>query len=202
MPVIARSAPKPLPPEGPAKLQILEVTYGKSKTKGTPFFELLLKCLATQLTFKDRLYLTPTSSWKVDAFCRSAGLILPDGPYRLTTDDMESRVIFGPIVHEVLQDGRRAAKLKSIWRPEYALEQDPDLGLIPDPSGVPAPVKLPLVDAPVVSTTPAEHEPPAAKAPAKAEQAPYNDSDEPSEEEMAEAFAYAKARKAERELGK
>jgi hypothetical protein len=209
MPVIARAAAKPLPPEGPAKLFIDEITIGKSKEKKTPFFGLGLRDLGSKLTLKDRVYLTPTSAWKVDALCKSAQLILPDGPYRLTTDDLENRVVFGVIAYEAMQDGRQVAKMKTFWRKEYALEQAPDLALIPDPPGVPGPVKLPLVE------TPAETEATAAPAPVTATAAtpppvqasPVNteteadaseDSEGVSDEELAEAFAYAKALKAKK----
>ena len=110
MPVIQRAAPKPLPPEGPAKLLITDVTNGRSKDKGTPFFELHLKDLASGLTFRDKVYLTPTTSWKTDSLCASAGLALPAGAYRLTTDDLDKRIIFGLIVYESLQDGRQVAR--------------------------------------------------------------------------------------------
>ena len=94
MPIIKRSAPRALPPEGPAKCQILEVASGRSSKKQIPFFELTLKDMASGLTFKDSLYLSESCAWKVEAACRSAGLCLPDdGEYRLTTDDLERRVV-------------------------------------------------------------------------------------------------------------
>jgi hypothetical protein len=204
MPVIARSAPKPLPPEGPAKLLIEEVTFGKSKEKRTPFFGLALKDLASGLTLKDRVYLTQTSAWKTDALCKSSGLILPEGAYRLTTDDLEHRLVFGPIVYETLQDGRQTAKMKTFWRKEYALEQAPDLELIPDPPGVPGPAKLPLVETPAeveATTTPSPSTatpPPVEPAPIAAETDSPDDAGGISDEELAEAFAYAKSLKAKK----
>jgi hypothetical protein len=206
MPVIARAAAKPLPPEGPAKLLIEEVTFGRSKEKKTPFFGLSLKDLRSGLTLKDRVYLTPTSAWKVDALCKSSGLILPEGAYRLTTDDLEHRLVFGVIVYEAMQDGRQVAKMKTFWRKEYALEQAPDLELLADPPGVPGPAKLPLVESPAeaqAAATPAPSTaavapPPVQPAPVNAEVGASDDSEGVSDEELAEAFAYAKSLKAQK----
>jgi len=208
MPVINRSAPKPLPPEGPAKLLIEEVTFGRSKEKKTPFFGLALKDLASGLTLKDRVYLTQTSAWKTDALCKSAGLILPEGAYRLTTDDLEHRLVFAVIVYEAMQDGRQVAKCKTFWRKEYALEQAPDLELIPDPPGVPGPVKLQLVESPAEVDTKADTTtapipstatpPPAQPAPIAADTDSSDDVGGISDEELAEAFAYAKSLKAKK----
>lgn len=205
MPVITRSAPKPLPPEGPAKLLIEEVTFGRSKEKKTPYFGLALKDLASGLTLKDRVYLTETSAWKTDALCKSSGLILPEGAYRLTTDDLEHRLVFGPIVHEAMQDGRKVGKMKTFWRKEYALEQAPDLELIPDPPGVPGPVKLQLVESPVEVASTAAPTPPSTPTPPPVQPAPIaaetdssDDADGISDAELQEAFTYAKLLKAKK----
>src|SRR5689334_8832237 len=102
MPIISRAAPKPLPPEGPAKLLVTDVTFGRSKEKKTAFFELSLLDLVSKLTMKDRLYLTETSSWKTVAVCNSMGHALPVGEFRLQIDDLVNRVVYGNIVYQSL----------------------------------------------------------------------------------------------------
>ena len=73
MPIIPRSKPKPLPPEGPAALHVTDVTFGRSKDKKTAFFELSLRDLSTGLTMRDRIYLTEGSAWKADACLQKHG---------------------------------------------------------------------------------------------------------------------------------
>jgi hypothetical protein len=208
MPVIPRSAPKPLPPEGPAVLQIElgKTTYGLSKEKKTPFFGLSLKDLKSGLTFTDKIYLTAGSAWRVDALCKSAGLTLSNGAYRLTTDDIDGRICYGPIVYETQEGGRQFAKMKSFWSRPYALQQCPEIDRIPVPAGsVISEVTLPLVeiDPAAVSATP-KPAPAAAPAPTPVAQEPptVETSDEEesgiSDEELAEAFAMAKAIKAKK----
>src|SRR6516225_5717808 len=105
MPVIPRSKPKPLPPEGPAKLHVKDVAFGRSKEKKTAFFALTLLDLISKLTLIDRIYLTEGSAWKADAVCKSMGHILPDGQYRLGIDDLINRVVYGCILHQMLPSG-------------------------------------------------------------------------------------------------
>ncbi len=148
MPILRRSAPKALPPVGPAKLQILEVASGRSSKKQIPFFELTLKDLASGLTFKESLYLSESCAWKVEAACRSAGISLPEGEYRLVTDDLERRVVYGPIVHKILpMSGKKVAELKSFWSQAHAEKQNPALADIADPDDTPEPMTLPVVRA-------------------------------------------------------
>jgi hypothetical protein len=148
MPVIKRSAPRALPPAGPAKCQILEVASGRSSKKQIPYFELTLKDLASGATFKESLYLSESCAWKIEAACRSAGLSLPDGEYRLVTDDLERRVVYGPIVHKRLEmSGKMVAELKSFWSQAHAEKQNPALAEIADPDDMPEPMTLPVVRA-------------------------------------------------------
>jgi hypothetical protein len=213
MPIIPRSKPKPLPPEGPAKLHVTDVTFGRSKEKKTAFFELTLLDLTSKLTLKDRIYLTEGSAWKSDAVCKSVGHVLPAGQYRLQIDDLVNRVIYGPVIHQVLPSGNIIGQMKSYWTREFAIQQDDKLADIPDPKGVLGPVELPLVE-----ETPKEEPPPAAakadptnpafwqspspSAPATA----LTPSDEAlggiSDAELAEAFFYAKKIRAEKESQK
>jgi hypothetical protein len=203
MPIISRAAPKPLPPEGPAKLLVKDVTYNKSKEKKTRFFELTLQDLATGLLMKDRLYLTANSGWKTNACCKSMGHEIPDGDYRVQIDDLINRVVYGVVVYETLADGRPLAKMKTYWRKEWAIAQEPRLGDIPDPKGILGPVKLPAVEAVV---PPDDEPPPAAQA------APVNPTPAPTpapatrwlpeemtEEEFEQAVAYAKLLRAQKE---
>jgi hypothetical protein len=149
MPVIQRSAPRALPPCGPAKCQILEVASGRSSKKGIPYFEFTLKDLSSELTFHESLYLSESCAWKVEAACRSAGLTLPDGEFRLVPDDFENRVVYGPIVHKTLpMSGKKVAELKSFWSQEYAVKQNPALAEIEDPADTPEPMTLPAAKAP------------------------------------------------------
>jgi hypothetical protein len=217
MPVIPRAAPKPLPPEGPAKLHVMDVTFGRSKEKKTAFFELLLRDLNSGLTLKDRVYLTEGSAWKADALCRSMGHTLPDGRYRLQIDDLVNRLVYGCIVHQTLPSGITTAQMKTYWRHDWAIQQDDKLADIPDPKGVLGPVELPLVEetsTPVESIAPSppkQEPPPAAKAapvtppntrtPAGEAKATPEADDLAgiSDAELAEAFAYAKKLRAQKE---
>lgn len=198
MPVIHRAAPKPLPPEGPLKGHVYDVTYGRSKEKQTPFFELNIRDLASGLTFKDRLYLTPTTGWKVDACCKSMGHTLPAGLYRVNTDDLHNRIIYGTLVHRVLPSGQNTAQMKSYWSKNYAIQQEPRLADYADPAGVAGPVDLPLVEEPPApSTTPPPPTPPPVTPPPPVKEAPPKAPEPEAEmgitdEELAEAMAYAK----------
>jgi hypothetical protein len=146
MPVIQRSTPRALPPEGVSKCQITDVASGKSSKKGIPFFEFTMRDLASGLTFKDSLYLSESCAWKVENACRSAGLSLPDGEYRLVTDDFENRVVYGPIVHKTLpMSGKKVAELSTYWSQEYALKKNPELAGIADPDDTPEPMALPAI---------------------------------------------------------
>jgi hypothetical protein len=144
MPIISRSVPRALPPEGPAKCQVMQVDSGRSSKKEVPYFELTLKDLASGLTFKESIYLSASCAWKVENACRSAGLSLPDGEYRLVPDDFENRIIYGNIVHKTLPtSGKKVAELKSFWSKEHAIKQAPALAEIPDPEDTPEPMTLP-----------------------------------------------------------
>jgi hypothetical protein len=184
-----------------------KTTYGLSKEKKTPFFGLSLKDLKSGLTFNDKVYLTAGSAWRVDALCKSGGLALPNGAYRLTTDDLDGRIVYGPIVYETQEGGRQYAKMKSFWSRSYALQQCSEIDKIPVPTGsVISEVTLPLVeiDPAAVSATP-KPAPAAAPPPPSVAQEPSpvetNEEEEEggiSDEELAEAFAMAKAIKAKK----
>jgi hypothetical protein len=207
MPVIPRSAPKPLPPEGPAKLHVLDVTFGRSKEKKTAFFELSLRDLTSGLTLKDRVYLTEGSAWKADALCRSMGHILPDGQYRLQIDDLVNRIVYGCIAHQTLPSGIKTAQMKTYWKHDWAIQQDDKLAGIQNPKGILGPVELPLVEetiSPVESTAPPtpapKPEPPPAAKVAPATSTSANDEMEGiTDTELAEAFLHAKKLRAQKE---
>ena len=113
--------------------------------------------MASELTFKESLYLSESCAWKVEAACRSAGLSLPDGEYRLVTDDLERRVVYGPIVHKTLpQSGKKVAELRSFWSQSHAIKQNPALAEIADPEDTPEPMTLPVVRASKSTPEPAE----------------------------------------------
>jgi hypothetical protein len=133
------------------------VTFGRSKEKKTAFFELTLIDLASKLTMKDRIYLTPGSAWKARAACNSMGHALPDGQYRLQIDDLVNRPVYGCIHHQTLPSGNVVAQMKTYWTRDHAIKQDDKLADIPDPKGVLGPVELPLVE-----ETPSTEEPPPA----------------------------------------
>ena len=213
MPVIPRAKPRPLPPEGPAKLHVLDVTFGRSKEKKTAYFELTLLDLSSKLTLKDRIYLTEGSAWKADAACRSMGHTLPAGQYRLQIDDLVNRLVYGCIIHQTLPTGIVTAQMKTYWRREFALQQNTLLENIPDPKGVLGPVELPLVEeTSIIPEPPKEDPPPATKtAPVtppptntpsgEAKPAPSNDDElgEISGAELAQAFLYATKLRARKE---
>lgn len=215
MPVIPRTKPKPLVPEGPAALLSTDVTFGRSKDKKTAFFELSLRDLTSGLTMRDRIYLTEGSAWKADACCKSMGHTLPNSPYRLQIDDLVNRVVYGQVIWQTLPtSGMVLAQMKTYWRREWAIQQDERLATIPLPKGILGPVELPLVEetsAPVESTPPPKQEPPptnkaapvnpppTAPTPGKAEPIPTDDIEGISDAELAEAFAYARKRRAEKE---
>jgi hypothetical protein len=222
MPVIPRSAPKPQVPEGPLKGHVMDVTFGRSKEKKTAFFELLIRDLNTSLTLKDRVYLTPGSSWKADALCNSMGHTLPAGQYRLQIDDLVNRLIYGCVAYQTLPSGIKLAQMKTYWRKDWALQQDENLGDIPDPKGILGPVELPLVEeapetpaapaasAAPITSPPREEPPPAAKVtsmnpppagtPAKEATAIPDkvEMEGVSDTELAEALLYAKALRAQK----
>lgn len=217
MPIIPRSKPKPLPPEGPAALHVTDVTFGRSKDKKTAFFELSLRDLSTGLTMRDRIYLTEGSAWKADACCKSMGHTLPDGQYRLQLDDLMNRVVYGQVAWQTLPtSGMLLAQMKTYWRREWAIQQDERLASIPIPKGVLGGVELPLVEevaTPVETTPPPSPEPPSAAkaapvsppptAPATEEAKIVSEDDDLSgitDEELAEAMAYAKKLRAQKGL--
>jgi hypothetical protein len=186
------------------------VTFGRSKEKKTAFFELTLLDLTSKLTLKDRIYLTEGSSWKPKAACRSMGHKVPDGQYRLQIDDLINRVVYGLIVYQTLPSGNVIAQMKTYWTRDWAVQQDEKLALIPDPKGVLGPVELPMVE-----ETPSQEEPPPAvekaapttpppPAPTSSAQAVPSDGelDGISDVELAEAFAYAKRLRAEKEAAR
>jgi hypothetical protein len=193
------------------------VTFGRSKEKKTAFFELILLCLTSRLTLRDRLYLTSGSTWKTDAAAKSMGHILPDGPYRLGIDDLINRVVYGCIIHQTLLSGIVIAQMKSYWQRAYAIQQDEKLADIPDPKGLLGPLELPLVAEDVVPTESippsSGEEPPAPSAQASAVTPPpasppaVGAKAHPADDEMegisdadlAEAFAYAKRLRAQKE---
>jgi hypothetical protein len=207
MPVIPRAAPKPLPPEGPFKGHVYDVTYGRSKEKQTPFFELSIRDLATGLTWKDRLYLTPTTGWKIDACCESMGHKLPAGQYRVNTDDFLNRIVFGTRINRPLPSGQVTCQTKSYWKKTYAIQQEPHLAELGEPAGLSGPLDLPLVEEPAAPMPPppppvtpppvtppppppaSGTPPPAAKAKAPE---PEPEAGGITDEELAEAMAYAK----------
>jgi hypothetical protein len=205
MPVIIRGpvTSRPLPPEGPAKLFIEDIGVGKSTNKQTPFFELNVRDLASGITFKLRLYLTAGSAWKMDACCRSAGLILPanNSPYRVTTDDLEHRICYAPLIQKQTEQGRQVVEASSFWTSQYAFKQAPQLEHIPDPPGVIlTPKELPAeasVLPPLSPPLPPAAAPPApAMAPVAAPSpAPVstNPLDELTEDQLAAAMAYARS---------
>src|SRR5258707_10373318 len=144
MPVIPRSKPKPLPPEGAAALLVRSGAFGRSQEKKAAFFELSLRDLTSGLTMRDRIYLTEGSAWKADACCKSMGHTLPDGQYRLQIDDLVNRVIYGQIIWQTLPtSGMLTAQMKTYWRREWALQQDERLATITLPKGILGPVELP-----------------------------------------------------------
>lgn len=158
MPTFTKSKPKLLPPEGVVKAQITRVDQGRSSKKDIPFFQLHLRELESGIEFKDTLYFTENTQWKMEALCRSAGLSLPDGEeYKLTTDDLVDRVVYGPLKHrKIPNSGKLSAEFGSFWSREYALEKNPDLQEIPDPENTPEPATLAGSKAKGKTLTPAE----------------------------------------------
>jgi hypothetical protein len=149
MPIINRAPVQPLLHEGPMKAHIIAVTEGRSTSKRTPYFEVSLRDLATGRELKTRLYLVDAAAWKVDALCRSSGLILPpDGaPYELAGPDLTGRVCYALIKHTPTEYGIKA-EVTSFWSPSYALQHAPELAQVPDPPRVPAPKQLSAVNPP------------------------------------------------------
>jgi hypothetical protein len=147
MPVIDyRSEPPALTPEGPCKFYIVKTGFGTSRTNNIDYFGYTFRDLRTNIEFTDTIYLTKRSAWKMEAFCRSVGLTLPDGPYKITTDDFDHRVGYGALKHrELPKSGRKVAEFAGFWSCEYAIEQEPSLATIPDPAdAVTDEVTLPL----------------------------------------------------------
>ena len=153
MPTFNKAKQKPLPPEGVVKCQIMAVDQGRSSKKNVPFFKLHLRNLESGLEFTDSVYHTENAAWKMEALCRSAGLSLPEGDagYKLTTDDLVGRTIYGPLKHRALPNsGKHVAEFGSFWSREHAIKQDPDIQNIPDPVDVPEPVTLTAARTPTV----------------------------------------------------
>jgi hypothetical protein len=208
MPVIVRgpSTAQPLPPEGPAKLYIQDVGSGRSANKQTPFFELNVSDLATGIRFKTRLYLVATASWKTDACCRSAGLVLPpnNAPYRVTPDDLEHRVCYALLEWKQTDQGRTVVNIKSFWTSKHAFEQAPQLERLPNPPGAILTAKeLPVEQLPPeIASPPAAVPPPVAPSASPASPAPLahpavspapNPFEGLNEDQVAAAMAYAQS---------
>lgn len=144
--IIYRSEPQALTPEGPTKFHITKAGFSTSRTGDKEYFDLTFRDLRTGIEFKDTVYLTARSAWKIEAICRSVGLVLPDGPYRITTDDFDGRVGYGTLKHRTLpKSGRKVAEFATFWSREHAIEEEPSLATIPDPAdAVTEEVTLPL----------------------------------------------------------
>jgi hypothetical protein len=129
-----RKSERTPPPIGAVKFLITKAGQGVSQT-GKDFFSLTCTDLRTGATFEDRVFTTHRSAWKLEALIESLGLTIPDGGgFKITCDDLEGRIGFGEIEHRKLNSGRTVGEFKSFWSRTYAIEKDPSLAEIPDPS--------------------------------------------------------------------
>jgi hypothetical protein len=151
---------------------------------------------------KHTMWLTENTMWIVPAFCRSTNIALPDSEaYYLTTDDVEHRRVYFEVVHTVLDDGRTVQNLR-FHTPTYTIQNNPSLAGVTFPGEAPA-TTLRAVEAAPPQTDSDENgtagaqasvqpPPPAPSQPAAKPVPSEEDLEGISDEEMAEALAYAK----------
>jgi hypothetical protein len=129
-----RSEPLALTSTGPTKFHIIKVGFSTNPTSHNDYFDFTFRDLRNEIEFRDTAYLTPRAVWKIEALVRSVGLSLPDGPFKASTDDFENRVGFGEIKHRELKSGRTVAEFNTFWTKALAIEKEPSLADIPDPT--------------------------------------------------------------------
>jgi hypothetical protein len=152
--------------------------------------------------FKHTMWLTDTTMWTVPAFCRSTNISLPESEsYYITTDDINHRRVYFEVVHTILDDGRVVANVK-FHTPSYTIQNSPSLAGITFPGEAP-PITLRAVESAPPQTdsdesgatgaqAPIQPSPPAPSQPAAKPIPSEEDLEGISDEEMAEAYAYAK----------
>jgi hypothetical protein len=147
---------------------------------------------------KHTMWLTENSTWVVPAFCKSTNISLPDSAdYYITTDDINNRRVYFEVVHTMLDDGRVVANLK-FHTAAFTIQQNAALAGISF-SGEAPPITLRSVEEPspqtgdgVQGAAPTQPPPPAPSQSAAKQVPAEEDLGGISDEEMAEALAYAK----------
>jgi hypothetical protein len=132
--ILKHQEERPVTPEGVNKFLVLKAGQGTNENSGKDYFSLTVRDLRNDIEFKDHVYTTPRTLWKVGRLCESLGLQLPEGEYRLEPGDLECRVGYGEIKHRRLEkSGRVVAEFDNFLSRERAIEKAPELADIADP---------------------------------------------------------------------
>lgn len=145
-----------------------------------------------------------STGWVFEQMCKSGNMTPPDGEgFVITPDDLENRVFYFGVEHNKLNDGRTVANVKFHTK-AYAVQQNPALASVTFPNAAP-PITLrpaPSFTAPPPTSeegtaggTATTKSPPVALAPTATKPLPKtadSDLEGMTEDEFAEAVAYAK----------
>jgi hypothetical protein len=152
-----------------------------AETSGNPLIKLSLTVWPGSHRITTRLTFVPAALWMIEAFCDSAGLLLPDAigsNVNLTADDCLGRYCYAWIKDREVDEDTYSTVHRFLTR-ENALKKNPELAKIPLPKDAPAPRKL-------ASTAPAK----TAKPAAAIEDGPPDDLDYGDEEPQLDKSGY------------
>src|SRR6516164_7770550 len=144
MPTIKRQSA--LLPEGEYAGQALKVTQEITK-KGVTMFRIPLH-LPDGKTTTTIIRVTDQTAWVFDQLCKSGSISLPEGgeDFQINCDDLERRVFYFGVVHNLGQDGMTYANVKFHTK-SYAVQQNPALASVTFPMAAP-PITLRAVSPP------------------------------------------------------
>ena len=196
MPTIKRQSA--LLPEGEYAGQALKVTQEVTK-KGIVIFRVPLHTHDGK-TITNLIRVTDQTAWVFDQLCKSGNISLPEGgeDFQINCDDLERRVFYFGVVHNLGQDGVTYANVKFHTK-SYAVQQNPALASVTFPMAAP-PITLraasPPPEGPPPETGPAPSKvnPPPTAPPVGAAKSFFTDEELGgiSQEEFAEALEAAR----------
>jgi hypothetical protein len=199
MPIIKRNSA--LVEEGEYVAQARNVTQEVTK-KGVTIFRVPLH-LPDGRTITTVIRVTDQTAWVFDQLCKSGNISLPEGgeDFQINCDDLEKRVFFFAVVHNIGSDGVKYQNVK-FHAKSWAVQQNPELASVSFPMAAP-PITLravsPPPEEPSTETGPASAKavpPPIAPAPAEAKPFPFDEElGGITPEEFAQAVEAARAAK-------
>jgi hypothetical protein len=131
-------------PEGIYAAQVDDCSELMSK-RGNLMYKLDLAVLPNRRRLYAYLVFSEKAQWQVSAFCKSAGLEMPDekdAEISLSEIDCLRRIVYVVVVHEEGTNGMDHTKVARFLTREAALKHNSSLELVPLPRNVPPPRKL------------------------------------------------------------